>query len=238
MRLTLASVMLGCLVAVVRSDSDFDGFMSSLSYNWQNEFSDLRYQVDQLQKTDPQKYSALAASLGLKPGMQVSVPSQFSPAWASQFVMAAGLYTPPVHTVDTAVPTPTQSLASIDTQATGSVTPTGISISGLMDFTSNSSGNSQAATSGGHASSGGHTSSDGSHHHSDDGTAGLDQSSSQGSPQFGNPVVGNLNTDDAPIIPSGTGYSTSAPKAKGAPHTALLLGLALCNALLLSFYTV
>ncbi|KAJ2582221.1 hypothetical protein GGH95_001654 [Coemansia sp. RSA 1836] len=189
--------------------------MSSLSYNWQNEFSDLRYQIDQLQKTDPAKYSALGASLGLKPGQQIQVPSQYSPQWASQFVMAAGLYTPPAPTFDPASATPT----AVVTTASGlPLTPTGISISGLMlsTTTATSSGVSGSVVvvsgSSGSAEITASGSNSGSHHSGSDAaaTAGLDTHSSTptGSPQFGNPIAGNLNTDDTPIIPSGIGYNS------------------------------
>ncbi|KAJ2382964.1 hypothetical protein H4S02_005510 [Coemansia sp. RSA 2611] len=178
--------------------------MSSLSYNWQNEFSDLRYQVDQLQKTDPAKYSALGASLGLKAGQQIQVPSQYSPQWASQFVMAAGLYTPPppsAATFNPASATPTAVVAT----TTGPLTPTGISISGLMisttaTATATASGSSAEITNDTHSSGGSHHSGDA------EATAGLDTQNT--SSQFGNPIAGNLNTDDTPIIPSGIGYNT------------------------------
>ncbi|KAJ2490387.1 hypothetical protein IWW37_003204 [Coemansia sp. RSA 2050] len=190
------------LVGFVRGDTDFDNFMSSLSYNWQNEFSDLRYQVDQLQKTDPAKYNALGASLGLKAGQQIQVPSQFSPQWASQFVMAAGLYTPPAPTFDPATATPTAVVAT----TTGPLTPTGISISGLMISTTGTatvSGSSAEITSGNdiHSSGGSHHSGD-----SEEATAGLDTQNT--SSQFGNPITGDLNTNDTPIVPSGIGYNT------------------------------
>ncbi|KAJ2684737.1 hypothetical protein IWW39_004734 [Coemansia spiralis] len=183
------------LVGLVRGDADFDNFMSSLSYNWQNEFSDLRYQIDQLQKTDPAKYSALGASLGLKAGQQIQVPSQYSPQWASQFVMAAGLYTPPppsAATFNPASATPTAVVAT----TTGPLTPTGISISGLMISTTATA----TITNDTHSSGGSHHSGDA------EATAGLDTQNT--SSQFGNPIAGNLNTDDTPIIPSGIGYNT------------------------------
>ncbi|KAJ2744475.1 hypothetical protein GGI20_002949 [Coemansia sp. BCRC 34301] len=205
-------------LCVVKGDADFDGFMSSLSYNWQNEFSDLRYQVDQLQKTDPAKYSALGASLGLKPGQQIQVPSQYSPQWASQFVMAAGLYTPPAPTFDpaTATPTPTTALA-------GSSSLAGISISGLMQPTvTGSNGAPSSSVESSEASSGG-LSGSGSHH-GDAATSGLDTSSSV-SQQFGNPIAGNLNTDDTPIIPSGIGYNTGATIIRHQSPLAVMFGL-------------
>ncbi|KAJ2813799.1 hypothetical protein H4S07_000405 [Coemansia furcata] len=194
---------------VVRGDADFDGFMSSLSYNWQNEFSDLRYQIDQLQKTDPAKYQALGASMGLKPGQQVQVPSQYSPQWASQFVMAAGLYTPPAPTFNPASATPTATGASllpvsisglmISTTATASATATA-AVSTTAQITGHSDGGSSAAQHSGGSSAG---------HHSSGGdaaaTAGLDTQSV--SEQFGNPIAGNLNTNATPIIPSGIGYN-------------------------------
>ncbi|KAJ2064897.1 hypothetical protein GGI17_000704 [Coemansia sp. S146] len=183
--------------------------MSSLSYNWQNEFSDLRYQIDQLQKTDPAKYSALGASLGLKPGQQIQVPSQYSPQWASQFVMAAGLYTPPAPTFDPASATPT----------TGSAAPSGISISGLMISTTATATATATVTASGSATGSGsgsaavtgdshHSSESKSQHSGDAATAGLDTES--GSPQFGNPIAGNINTNATPIIPSGIGYSSAS----------------------------
>ncbi|KAJ2508561.1 hypothetical protein IWW47_000554 [Coemansia sp. RSA 2052] len=131
--------------------------------------------------------------------------------------MAAGLYTPPAPTFDPASATPT----AVVTTASGlPLTPTGISISGLMLSTttttaassgvsgsvvvvSGSSGSAEITASG---------SNSGSHHSGSDAaaTAGLDTHSSTptGSPQFGNPIAGNLNTDDTPIIPSGIGYNS------------------------------
>ncbi|KAJ2883798.1 hypothetical protein IWW38_005503, partial [Coemansia aciculifera] len=208
-------------------DSDFDGFMSSLSYNWQNEFSDLRYQVDQLQKTDPAKYSALGASLGLKPGQQVQVPSQFSPQWASQFVMAAGLYTPPAPTFDPATATPTATAA-----AAVSVGVSGISISGLMVVPTTASGSAISSSDDG--DDGGSESGSGSHGAGAAATGGLDShhhssakpsSSTSESVQFGNPIAGNLNTADTPIVPTGIGYNQGT--ALQAPFVALLFLLAL-----------
>ncbi|KAJ2034267.1 hypothetical protein GGI13_003715 [Coemansia sp. RSA 455] len=184
--------------------------MSSLSYNWQNEFSDLRYQVDQLQKTDPAKYSALGANLGLKPGQQVQVPSQYSPQWASQFVMAAGLYTPPAPTFDPATATPTTpsgisiSGLMISTTATGSATVSGsVTVLGSVTVSGSATGSAAAITSESH-----HSGDSKSQHSGDAATAGLDTES--GSAQFGNPIAGNINTNDTPIIPSGIGYSSAS----------------------------
>ncbi|KAJ2842185.1 hypothetical protein J3B02_005654, partial [Coemansia erecta] len=109
MRVHIAQAIIStiALVAFAAADTDYDKFMSSLSYNWQNEFSDLRYQVAQLQKDDPQAYSQLAAQLGLKADANIDVPSQFNADWASKFVQAAGLYTPPAATFDPAQAKPT-----------------------------------------------------------------------------------------------------------------------------------
>ncbi|KAJ2480746.1 hypothetical protein IWW56_002259 [Coemansia sp. RSA 2131] len=204
-------------------DTDYDNFMSSLSFNWQNEFSDLRYQVDQLQKTDPQKYNELAASLGLKPGTKVSIPSQYSPVWASKFVQAAGLYTPPATVAEDAthVPTPTSSLQSID-DLTQLITVT-------ADDNTKSDDSDGSDESDGSEGSNGSVELDDNHSHgksndgnsSDDtgGASGLDTPDEDNtSLQFGNPIVGGFSGGNTPIVPSGQGYSTATSVRPLAMH--------------------
>ncbi|KAJ2632440.1 hypothetical protein H4R22_001252 [Coemansia sp. RSA 1290] len=162
--------------------------MSSLSYNWQNQFSDLRYQVDQLQKTDPEKYAQLAASLGLKPGAKINVPSQYSPEWASMFVQAANLYTPPVHTQEdpTVVPTPTSSPSGSHSDLTVQL---------ITDFSDSASGEEPSASGSDSLAA----------------TEGLDtaESNENTSTQYGNPIVGDYNGAESPIVPTGQGYSAA-----------------------------
>ncbi|KAJ2355097.1 hypothetical protein IWW50_002829 [Coemansia erecta] len=212
---TLAVVLLLSTGSVL-GDTDYESFMSSLSDNWQNEFSDLRYQVEQLQKTDPQKYSQLAASLGLKSGTKISIPSQYSPEWASKFVQAAGLYTPPPATVaddPMSVATPTSNLIhSIGeiTQQQSTATADSDDDDGSSDSLddddaddSNSSKNKKPAA-GGKSSNDDGSSGDGG------GTSGLDATDDENTDtQYGNPVVGNFNGGNTPIVPSGQGYSAA-----------------------------
>ncbi|KAI9501183.1 hypothetical protein BX070DRAFT_228472 [Coemansia spiralis] len=203
--------------------ADYASFMSSLSYNWQNEFSDLRYQVEQLQHTDPQQYQQLAAQLGLKPGTQIDVPSQFDATWASKFVAAAQLYTPPAATVETMLETGGASTINsgllITAQVTASV--------GASDLEGDSASVNESESDGGDSSHGAHKHSSGT---SDEGaTDGLD--SEPTFTQNGNPVVGQLNTANTPIVPSGHGYS-AAPSIE--PSAALALGyMLLLGAMLL-----
>ncbi|KAJ2557466.1 hypothetical protein EV175_001334 [Coemansia sp. RSA 1933] len=176
--------------------SDYDNFMSSLSYNWQDEFSDLRYQVDQLQKTDPLKYQQLAAQLGLKPGAQIDVPSQYNAVWASKFVMGAGLYTPPAPSIDPAQATPTGS-ASVAVTAVTTGSPTTTAGEQSVEISTRSDGSVVTIE---HSSS----------METEDADNGLDSTTSVFE-QDGNPIVGSLNTDFNPIAPTGTGYS-GAPR--------------------------
>ncbi|KAJ2687848.1 hypothetical protein GGH99_003170 [Coemansia sp. RSA 1285] len=203
---------------VLGDTTDYDNFMSSLSYNWQNEFSDLRYQVDQLQKTDPLKYQQLAAQLGLKPGTQIDVPSQFNDKWASKFVMAAGLYTPPAPTQaatfnpSEASPTGASSQLLITAVKTDGESATPLPSSGdeSADLSA-MSGDSAVTAASDHSSHDAKHSSHGDN--SEDATSGLDDaidSSTSVFQQNGNPVVGSINTDFNPIVPSGTGYSASS----------------------------
>ncbi|KAJ2137034.1 hypothetical protein IW136_003668 [Coemansia sp. RSA 678] len=221
---TLAVLLL--LSTSALGDSDYDSFMSSLSFNWQNEFSDLRYQVDQLQKTDPQKYNELAASLGLKPGTKVSIPSQYSPVWASKFVQAAGLYTPPATTAEdaTRVPTPTNSsLQSID-DLTQLITVTADDSTKSDDSDGSDEPDESDATEGSQGSHG--AESDDTHSHksnnsSDDsgGASGLDTPDEENtSLQFGNPIVGGFSGGNTPIVPTGQGYSAASSTRPLAMH--------------------
>ncbi|KAJ2503329.1 hypothetical protein GGH96_000350 [Coemansia sp. RSA 1972] len=225
---TLAVILL--LSIGTMGDSDYDSFMSSLSFNWQNEFSDLRYQVDQLQKTDPQKYNELAASLGLKPGTKVSIPSQYSPVWASKFVQAAGLYTPPATVAEdpTHVPTPTNSsLKSIDdlTQlitvtADDSTKSDGSDESDSTDgsdATDGSEGSNNAESDDTHSN--GKKSNDGNSSDDTGGASGLDTPDEENtSQQFGNPIVGGFSGGNTPIVPSGQGYSAATSVRPLAMH--------------------
>ncbi|KAJ1904743.1 hypothetical protein LPJ81_002320 [Coemansia sp. IMI 209127] len=195
--------------------------MSSLSYNWQNEFSDLRYQVDQLQKTDPLKYQQLAATLGLKPGQQIDVPSQFDGVWASKFVMGADLYTPPVPTAadtfDPSQATPTGSVASL--LSTAGITDSAAVSTQNEESVSTMSGGSVVTLEHSHRSSGG--SSD------DEGLDSLAASSTSLFQQNGNPIVGMLNTNYSPIVPTGIGYSKAAPQVRiSTMHGIVLVGVA------------
>ncbi|KAJ1721021.1 hypothetical protein LPJ53_004412 [Coemansia erecta] len=212
------------------ADTDYDQFISSLSYNWQNEFSDLRYQVAQLQQDDPSQYSQLAAALGLKAGATINVPSQYDPVWASKFVQAAGLYTPPAApTFDPAQATPTAAAQNSDSLGDN------LFASALQakpsdqedsdDSDSQDNGDDDSGDSKGTAShkstksSNSSKNSKSSSHHktssadddneSDAGESLDDEDEGDGSTsqQFGNPIVGSLNTNDGPIIPSGQGYS-------------------------------
>ncbi|KAJ1780209.1 hypothetical protein LPJ77_000682 [Coemansia sp. RSA 2523] len=228
---TLAVILLLSISAL--GDSDYDSFMSSLSFNWQNEFSDLRYQVDQLQKTDPQKYNELAASLGLKPGTKVSIPSQYSPVWASKFVQAAGLYTPPATTAEdpTHVPTPTNSsLQSID-DLTQLITVTADDSTKSDDSDGSDEEDESDATEGSDGSQGSHSAeSDDNHSNgkksndgnsSDDtgGASGLDTPDEENtSLQFGNPIVGGFSGGNTPIVPTGQGYSAATSTRPLAMH--------------------
>ncbi|KAI8321388.1 hypothetical protein GQ54DRAFT_311837 [Martensiomyces pterosporus] len=201
--ITAIAVALIAAGARVGADDSYNSFMNSLSSNWQNEFSDLRYQVDQLQKTDPQKYQALALSLGLKPGMQVSVPSLFDAQWASMFVNAAGLYTPPAPTLPAATYNPANALP------TASVFIPTVSVN-VATATSGSQSHDVSASNDmeSDGSSGAHqkTSKSKSHTAGDDGLDDVDQDTSI---QYGNPIVGDIG-DNTPIKPSGHGYSGAA----------------------------
>ncbi|KAJ2804133.1 hypothetical protein H4R20_002625 [Coemansia guatemalensis] len=218
-------VTLGFLLALLLADTvvgdttDYDNFMSSLSYNWQNEFSDLRYQLDALQKEDPEKYSQLAASLGLKPGTKISVPSQYSPEWASKFVTAANLYTPPAATADpTLVATPTISKVTAESDNSDSA------VTHLITEIDSESG----SASDGESEKG----SDGSNSEDTEATSGLDENTEPADTQFGNPIVGSMDDDGSPIMPTGQGYS-AAPTIRPAmvsvfgvlSAAALLMGL-------------
>ncbi|KAJ1665780.1 hypothetical protein IW140_003295 [Coemansia sp. RSA 1813] len=189
--------------------TDYDNFMSSLSYNWQNEFSDLRYQVDQLQKTDPLKYQQLAAQLGLKPGAQIDVPSQFNGVWASKFVMGAGLYTPPAAPTQAATFDPSQAKPTdgssllITAVLTGnSATPSATDDGQSVEVSTLSDG---SVTTVEH--------SNGSSDDAEDVASDLDSADPSTSmfEQDGNPIVGNFNTDFTPIAPTGIGYSAAPP---------------------------
>ncbi|KAJ1822689.1 hypothetical protein LPJ56_000718 [Coemansia sp. RSA 2599] len=223
----LASISTIVLVAIA-ADTDYDKFMNSLSYNWQNEFSDLRYQVAQLQKDDPQAYSQLAAQLGLKAGANIDVPSQFNAQWASKFVQAAGLYTPPAATFDPAQAKPTaadqpdkenldgnlfasalaaETTGSNENSSDGDVSDSkGNDSSDIEDLLSSHSGSKTKGS-----SSSSHHKTSASHEDGDDDSEGNsddgEEKDNDTSQQFGNPVVGNLNTDNTPIVPSGQGYS-------------------------------
>ncbi|KAJ2025958.1 hypothetical protein IWW57_003195, partial [Coemansia sp. S610] len=76
----------------------------------------------------------------------------------------------------------------------------GLMISTTATATATASGSSAEITNDTHSSGGSHHSGDA------EATAGLDTQNT--SSQFGNPIAGNLNTDDTPIIPSGIGYNT------------------------------
>ncbi|KAJ2078641.1 hypothetical protein H4R24_004341 [Coemansia sp. RSA 988] len=181
--------------------------MSSLSYNWQNEFSDLRYQLDGLQKEDPEKYNQLAASLGLKPGTKISVPSQYSPQWASKFVSAANLYTPPVETADsTLVATPT--ISKISTETDNSNSAVTHLITATDDVSENESGSESDKVSGGSDSE------------DTEIISGLDENTDPTDTQFGNPIVGSMDNNGSPIMPTGQGYSI-APTVRPSMVSAL-----------------
>ncbi|KAJ1945160.1 hypothetical protein FBU59_002390 [Linderina macrospora] len=226
MRVTSYMLLLPLFVAMARSDDDYESFISSLSYNWQNEFSDLRYQVDQLQKDDPQKYQALALALGLKPGMAIDVPSQYNAMWASQFVQAAGLYTPPAPkpatTFDETKATPTKdSSDSINISIsvpTPSATSTGDNSSKDAESSDGESksgkGNSKKPSS---------DSDDSAADDDDDDASSSHSKSKNTSVQYGNPVVSNLNFQTQGVKPTGTGYN-GAP-SHTAPFTAGALAL-------------
>ncbi|KAJ2160527.1 hypothetical protein GGF46_002176 [Coemansia sp. RSA 552] len=224
----LANVALG-------DTEDYESFMSSLSYNWQNQFSDLRYQVDHLQKVDPQKYDQLAAELGLKPGTKISVPSQYSPKWASKFVDAAQLYTPPAATHatdDLEVATPT---APATDDAGGSLTE-------LVHFITtldkdNDDDDDDDDKSGGDDKGDKQSSKSRDHSQSKD-SSDQDESDDEGlddaeeavstSTQFGNPVVGSFDGERTPVVPTGQGYSAATAVA---PHLAALLLAMACLAI-------
>ncbi|KAJ1849595.1 hypothetical protein LPJ70_000377 [Coemansia sp. RSA 2708] len=221
---TLATALLASS-ALVQADADYDSFMSSLSYNWQNEFSDLRYQVEQLQKNDPQKYSQLAASLGLKAGTKISIPSQYSPDWASKFVQAANLYTPPQNTNDDAkdVATPTNSLIESIENLTQLITAT------ANDDGEDSDSKSDGSDDEDHSDQSDEKSNDDSASTDGDGEAasGLDSDGGSTSTQFGNPIVGNFNGANTPIVPTGQGYSAAASVRPLAIHIMATLSLAI-----------
>ncbi|KAJ2786346.1 hypothetical protein GGI15_001592 [Coemansia interrupta] len=234
--LALAATLAGLVSAA--TDTDYDQFISSLSYNWQNEFSDLRYQVAQLQQDDPAQYSQLAAALGLKAGATISVPSQYDPVWASKFVQAAGLYTPPAPTFDPAQATPTAAAQQQNSdnlsdnlfasalqekpseQEDGSDDGGGASDEG-EDSVSHKSSKSSKSSKGSKTATQHRTSS--ADDESDAGESLDDEEDVTTSQQFGNPIVGSLNTNDGPIIPSGQGYSAAAPLLAGLLTLALPL---------------
>ncbi|KAJ2794785.1 hypothetical protein H4R21_005363 [Coemansia helicoidea] len=204
----LVLLLLLLLAGAARGDSDYDSFMSSLSYNWQNEFVDLRYQLDDLQRNDPDQYNQLAASLGLKPGTKISVPSQYSPEWASKFVAAAHLYTPPAPSDDaTQLPTPTSASADDSKSSSGSTASSHHTTShGGTDDDHSDDGDSSTLDAEDDLDS-----PDGSSARSSSSTSKSKSRTSKtdgGSTQFGNPVVGSIG--DGPIVPSGQGYSAAA----------------------------
>ncbi|KAJ2785881.1 hypothetical protein H4R18_000270 [Coemansia javaensis] len=247
-------VVAALLLGGALGDSDYDNFMSSLSYNWQNEFADLRYQLDDMQRNDPDQYSQLAASMGLKPGTKISIPSEYSPEWASRFVAAAHLYTPPAPSAaDTDAPTATGTDDSDDDHSGASSTlgtvhrPTTSSTkSGSKDQSDGSDDGDNMSTD----DSGSGDSADGEDSESDSSPATSksksksksstkstassddgDADSDGGSTQFGNPIVGDVN-NNTPIRPTGQGYSAAPAVRRPAAGTAgalllmLLLGLA------------
>ncbi|KAJ1726972.1 hypothetical protein LPJ61_004841 [Coemansia biformis] len=212
--------------------------MSSLSYNWQNEFVDLRYQVDDLQRNDPDQYNQLATAMGLKPGAKISIPSEYSPEWASRFVAAAHLYTPAAATEEaTQAPTPTNvdnSAASSTHESIHLVTAHSSEASDSPDDGSLSD-EEDGSSSGGRSSSRGSSSSkhaskstsrsdaSGANDSGSEPDNGIDQASDDASVQFGNPVVGNMS--NGPVVPTGQGYSAAAtlhPRGIPAPGAALL----------------
>ncbi|PIA14750.1 hypothetical protein COEREDRAFT_82505 [Coemansia reversa NRRL 1564] len=221
-------VTLGGLLVVLVADrvvgdtTDYDNFMSSLSYNWQNEFSGLRYQLDSLQKEDPDQYNQLAASLGLKPGTKISIPSLYSPQWASKFVAAADLYTPPAVTADsTPAATPTISKGSTDKSESGSV------VTHLTTATDDVSDNSSDSESEGSSEA-----SDSKDTEATEATSGLDENTDSADTQFGNPIVGTIDNNDSPIIPTGHGYSTASTVR---PATISVFGVLSATTWLMSF---
>ncbi|KAJ2725636.1 hypothetical protein GGI07_001136 [Coemansia sp. Benny D115] len=249
MRLLFGIAAAFLLLAVRAEDTDYDSFMASLSYNWQNEFSDLRYQVAQLQKDNPQQYNQLAAQLGLKQGASINVPSQFDAGWASKFVQAAGLYTPPAVTQAAATfdpleakPTAAQAASLDDGNLFASAlkaTPTAASKDADDDDSDSQDDDGENDDNSGndstHASStkkkssssaSGSKSSSKSKNSSSSDDSGDDNvdSEEEVSQQFGNPIVGSLNTDNAPIVPSGQGYS-SATKQHPALVSVMLIAL-------------
>ncbi|KAJ1871979.1 hypothetical protein LPJ57_005127 [Coemansia sp. RSA 486] len=246
----LAAISTVALVTIA-ADTDYQSFMDSLSYNWQNEFSDLRYQIVQLQKDDPQAYSQLAAQMGLKAGATISIPSQFDKTWASMFVQAAGLYTPPAATFDPAQAKPTATDQADENNLDGNLFASALEAKPSSknsedkentddnesdnsddsnDDNSSDDGNDIEDLLSSHSKSKGSSSS--SHHKStksqddadsdadseDNGDEDDDDNTSQ---QFGNPVVGNLNTGNTPIVPTGQGYSSAGALAVGALSLAM-----------------
>ncbi|KAJ2373819.1 hypothetical protein IW150_003432 [Coemansia sp. RSA 2607] len=229
-RYAFAVVATSVIAMANAADTDYDQFISSLSYNWQNEFSDLRYQVAQLQQDNPSQYSQLAAALGVKAGSSIDVPSQYNPVWASKFVQAAGLYTPPAApTFDPAQAKPTAAADNTDNLGDNlfasalEAKPSDQEDSADNSQGSDDSDDSQGTTS--HKSSKNSKSTNASSHHktssgddesdSGDGLDDEDDSDATTSQQFGNPIVGSLNTDDGPIIPSGQGYSGATTLVAG-----------------------
>ncbi|KAJ1948547.1 hypothetical protein EC988_005133 [Linderina pennispora] len=203
---------------MARSDDDYSSFISSLSYNWQNEYSDLRFQVNQLQKNDPQQYQALVLALGLKPGSTVSVPSEYDEKWASKFVQAVGLYTPPApnseQTFDEAKATPTKGsddsgniVISVPTHSPTSSSDDGSDMESSEGAdsgdVSGSDGSKSASKKKKPASASGDSSAD------EESTLSSRKSKSS-SVQYGNPVVSNLDFQTQGIRPTGTGYSAAA----------------------------
>ncbi|KAJ1893784.1 hypothetical protein LPJ66_005555 [Kickxella alabastrina] len=232
MRSSISIVLFGISLVIAQKDKAFESFMSNLSYNWQNEFPDLRYQVARLQQDDPAKYNELVAQLGLKAGSQISIPSQFNYAWASQFVMAAGIYKPTAHqeaNPQEAKPTGNtdktdgdsfQSALGMLTGFDQTNTATKINSNNKDDHNDggelssvvivneedNKSRTSTSTTPTRSSStrSTGPTSKSSDINNDDDNDNNKDSKASQ---QFGNPIVGSINKDNVQIIPSGQGYS-------------------------------
>ncbi|KAJ1965604.1 hypothetical protein GGI12_000655 [Dipsacomyces acuminosporus] len=230
-RARLVASIVAVLVAIqgqgVSADDDFNSFMSSLSFNWQNQFSDLRYQVDQLKKNDPEKYQQLASSLGLKPGASINVPSLFNAKWASGFVSAAGLYTPPEHpaaedTFDPESATPTATTKGPKPTKAPATSDKHKKTDDAASATADDMDNVETSESRKHKS----TKSKARSTSAKDDENALDDVDHSTYVQNGNPIVGDISNLHAPIKPTGQAYSGATLKATTASaYIALPLAL-------------
>ncbi|ORX73089.1 hypothetical protein DL89DRAFT_87903 [Linderina pennispora] len=210
MRVTSYLLLLPLFVAMARSDDDYSSFISSLSYNWQNEYSDLRFQVNQLQKNDPQQYQALVLALGLKPGVysqravgvRREVGIEVCPAPNSEQTFDEAKATPTKGTDDSGnivISVPTHSPTSSSDDGSDMESSEGTDSGDV----SGSEGSKSASKKKKPASASGDSSAD------EESTPSSHKSKSS-SVQYGNPVVSNLDFQTQGVRPTGTGYNAAA----------------------------